>query len=118
MRACTSSCSARSVSRHVQRATRRTPSASTGFHPVPWHSGQSFLVIVRPKARILNQAEQLVERILGRPRRRRDGGFPYRIKIRSHATLRLPRERKLDLSIYYKSDWSINIRIVDGVWPM
>src|SRR5205814_8282442 len=29
----------------AQRATRRTPSTSTGFQPVPWHSGQSFCAI-------------------------------------------------------------------------
>ena len=43
------SCAARSVSRHVHRATRRTPSVSTGFHPVPWHSVQSFLAMSNPR---------------------------------------------------------------------
>src|SRR5437899_9777534 len=45
MRACSNSRLARWVSRQAQRATRRTPSTSTGFQPVPWHSGQSFCAI-------------------------------------------------------------------------
>src|SRR5205823_2538002 len=48
----------------------RFPSCALAFSTV-------ILGHVEPKARILNQAEQLVERILGRPRRGgQDDGFP------------------------------------------
>src|SRR5690349_12544381 len=99
MRACASRCAARSTSRQAQRVTRRTPPTSTGLHPVPWHSGQSFLAI----------SPYRQDSKSGRPSCRRNNieGFKQ-TTLRTHGAS-LSRQRKPDLSIYHK--WAKRVEV-------